>query len=850
VAGGILTTGINLNPTPQENTTSNVTVADDTTTTSRTPTMQELKSTGRNITFYEKAIKTRQKDIDKLRDNIKELRSSGASSERLQQREEQIAQKEARIQEYRDILRGYKEDLGDRNYSIAKDLAPKHFNTAARTAAKGVPDVLARQGYSSSDYKALTPQEQQEALRFYRNPALQQQRPGVYGVAQNPVIITRGKASTTTKINAFNTNNQALNDPDYYARQRDAQNREAMQQARTGKANYQDITGKTFKVDYLIQSNEVSNATRMDAGTRYTRNTDFLQDSPRLQAVEKTSEFVTKYQKGVEQRQQNLNVFLSRISGGKGVPFEYRSTAGKIAQTGVGIGSLGMFYVASFADSSILAGQKSFLYTGALLTPETRTAAKQELTATLPVLKQVYTDPYVLTSAAAFAGIGVASGSFKNNIAVRTVLPKLYPEKFITQEKSGITFIEDVTVPTKLGELKSFEGKTDVPTIHVTTAKTPDSFITTSQPGAGGFRQQFQLYNFYKSSPEITPSGLSPRAYLGYAGIVKETSTAQSSGRLIFGNPTVRLLVFNDKITPTPRSMAMKNIFELNRFQIKKSGTTQIPAENLKLLSTEGQFISPSRYVEVTPAKMFGIIKSTEKSIPGYENSPGSVISRSGDSTFFFYRQELPKLFGIIPRSKYIKFEIVPSKTSPVESTATVPQNTKVIDVASYTKEFSSPSKRVSSFRSNISPIISSSKKSSVINSSVPSYAKSAVSIQSSPKISASRFSSLSSTSSGVSSVSRSSSPSISSVFSSVSKSPSPSPSPTPSIIPSSPPPPVLYPEYKRQPLKKKRKSLFSPVDRVFAYTPTLSGVGFVGEPVYGAVTTSLALRPVKRGKS
>ena len=266
--------------------------------------------------------------------------------------------------------------------------------------------------------------------------------------------------------------------------------------------------------------------------------------------------------------------------------------------------------------------------------------------------------------AGAALGAGIAYPNFKNNFVTRKTLETTYPNTFVKAESTGITFIEDNTVPTSKNTLKSFEGQT-VKTIHVTPSdpfKGTNQFITTARPeGAGSFRIQNNLLNFYKSSPE--PSG-SPRAYLGYAGITSADSIAPSSSKVITGRPTIKLLMFDDQIAPTPSNF--NNIRDINAYQASQSGKTFVPAENLAGVSREGQFITPSSYKGISNAADFGL-----------DQTQGSIIQRSGKSTFTFYKQNLPsqnifgKVIDEVTGRNYYKLELIPTKTLPVSNEVT-----------------------------------------------------------------------------------------------------------------------------------------------------------------------------------
>lgn len=336
---------------------------------------------------------------------------------------------------------------------------------------------------------------------------------------------------------------------------------------------------------------------------------------------------------------------------------------------------------------------------------------------------------------AAFFGLAGLSGA-KTSWPVRTAMKTLYRGRYVTPEATGITFVEDYTVPTKIGELRSLEGQ-KVKQVHVTTAELPTEFITEARPeSAGKFRQKQELFGFYKSSPEsvkvtnvkghsralVTDIGQKPvsrtsssiispfehgrlidvapsvrytsqgRAYLAYAGIGGVESGAKG---IIYGNPTIRALVFTEKVTPTPKNL--RGIQEINWWQQQQSGKTFVPAENIALASVEGQLISPSAYAK-------------------YPEWTGSKITLSTKPKFTYYQSKA---------GKYYKIDLFEAKTRPVDTAkATLSKaSPKIIDVAKYSESYYAP-KRISSTPKVVSPLSISSRKSSS-NRKVSSSAKS-----------------------------------------------------------------------------------------------------------------------------
>lgn len=138
------------------------------------------------------------------------------------------------------------------------------------------------------------------------------------------------------------------------------------------------------------------------------------QQSANLTRLFAVSDFVAAREASFKVRQENYGRTMSFLSFGGGVPYEERSVAGKSGQVVATIITAPVYGPAVVADASGQAGLKSFLYTGALLTPETKQAAKDELRGNTAVFGKVYSDP--ATYAYALSG-GVAKGYADFNIA-------------------------------------------------------------------------------------------------------------------------------------------------------------------------------------------------------------------------------------------------------------------------------------------------------------------------------------------------------------------------------------------------------------------------------------------------
>lgn len=422
-----------------------------------------------------------------------------------------------------------------------------------------------------------------------------------------------------------------------------------------------------------------------------------------------------------------------------GVPREQKSPTGRVITNVVaGVGSF------PFALGGALpsAGEKLAAIGEAMTVPEIRQNIVSELGRAGRETGQVlFGNPEATATTLASAGTGAAIGgsTFRTSKPVQAVV-KLDP-RYVPVESTGIKFVESYTTPTPKGELLKVEGRS-VRTTHVTTAKLPSEFVTEARPEfAGGFRSANELYNFYKAAPDIasvkdvkvsgyktrtvieqkapeygpglseTQTGVQvktpakdvpgytrtqskPQAYLGYAGIFK--GPLESSARVIAGKPDINILLFRDKVSPTPKSIQSQSLKEINRYQVSRGGETFVPAENIAGASVEGQLITPSRYID-----------AAGKPIPGYENSPGSLIKlNKAGAKFTYYTQikENPftnpiarKLFDVFgKKTETYKFNLVPAETLPApEGTASASSRAVKLDVTEYNQGYYTSTKYI-----------------------------------------------------------------------------------------------------------------------------------------------------------
>lgn len=175
--------------------------------------------------------------------------------------------------------------------------------------------------------------------------------------------------------------------------------------------------------------------------------------------------------------------------------------------------------------------------------------------------------------------------NFGSNLGVKgyqSINLKLNPNA-IAFESSGVKLVEGTTIPTKIKKLSKIEG-TRIDTIHATVGDVGHGTILKPiTEGATGWRKSVGQFNFYQS----VPSEGKPVLYGGYVGIGEQGSSSVTKFSLF--NPKIKAIIFRgQEISETPSAVKVMNIKNIVRYQTKTPGT-YIPAENIKLMSTEGQ---------------------------------------------------------------------------------------------------------------------------------------------------------------------------------------------------------------------------------------------------------------------
>jgi hypothetical protein len=623
--------------------------------------------------------------------------------------------------------------------------------------------------------------------------------------------------------------------------------------------------GKTFKVE---NKTLVIN----DKNNRMGNNRNDMGNSNNLLSSSKKEETIPagfeRRLNRISAREEKFKNYLETSPGidrVKGVAsfLTFNNKVGSEVLSGIMLSPIYLGAAIPMATEKTLAFGEATFYKGSrrLILPELKRTGTEVISTTLNPTTKEGRITYIT------AGVG-AFGIFNpTNPLTRASTKTVYGSKYVPVEKLNIDFVEANTVPTRLNELMSLQGK-EVSTVHVTTVKLPSEFVTVAKPeGAGGFRRSYGLFNFYKSSPDVKSVDV-PRAYLGYAGIKSGKALEQSSDGFIFGKPSVNVLVGKDYVSS---SLTKGSVEDINAWQIKQSGKTFVPAENIKGVSMEGQLVSPSKY----------------ENIKGYGDSVGSkiVLDRT-NAKFTYYGQEKSGLFGLIKYKKYYKFNIIESKTFPVKSVDIVKLGkSELLDLEKYNKKYerSASSRSVSdsklprsgfyslindkgsiSSSSRGSGLVSSVSYSSIFFSNSFSKSKSSSSKSYNKSLSRSISSSYSrsKTSLGYSfssseSFSRSSSfnPSYSTSISSYSFTPGygTSYSLTPRVPPNIPPKlfPLKYPSYSKKSVRNKWSSKVSNVklgDSGLYVLPDLFNVE-ITESKYAFTTGEQAIAPRLTGK-
>ena len=404
----------------------------------------ESRSTGRELSGQARMISSYDKRIATIEDAIRQREREGRPDAATYRRDELARYKQYKADAEKELAQR-RGALGDEAYGQALRDAPKNYRTdqlnrsqfantpppnrvnsmygpgtgQGYTGIKGAPGdprVAQQQRFAAS-------QQQELASRpgLARGPDGTVSRSslgdGTFVASQGSL---KGKTVTVRSPVASGADGRPIYAPaprqSYGINLFDANNRDAIRQSggqyqTAGQLFSSAEPQKTYKQQSPPPISDELRSSRIgDGSNRIAILGNSNQESPRLQALERTSQGVAQYQEASDKRIKNYDTSLSYLSLGKGASFESRSTVGKIGQVGVGLATAPVYGVFAFGDRAGLAATKSFLYTGALITPETSREAKQELKSTLPVLKQTYSDPYTVVPAVLTAG---ASGYFQ-----------------------------------------------------------------------------------------------------------------------------------------------------------------------------------------------------------------------------------------------------------------------------------------------------------------------------------------------------------------------------------------------------------------------------------------------------
>jgi hypothetical protein len=375
--------------------------------------------------------------------------------------------------------------------------------------------------------------------------------------------------------------------------------------------------------------------------------------------------------------------------------------------------------------------------------------------------KEIYQNPEVgFGVVSSYWGFGKGIGFLGKGFQT---INKLNPS-YISSTSTNIKIVEDVTIPTSLKALKSFEGER-VPTIHTTFSKELKSgtIIEQQSEGASGWRANVGQLNFYSSSPLRNKIGYTPTLYGGYIGIGEGYSSSFTSTEFSLFPKRGNALIFRDTlISKTPDWIGSRSLKQVVNYQTTTPGTF-IAAENIKGASIEGQFTTSS-----------GL-----KDSPFFKLSKNPLGELEGKFTYYNLKKQIPNFLGgeksfikptwdlFTSENKKIKFQEV--KFELINKLPKETNKKNVLKIEDYSDSFnkkylslSESGKGIGFYKGSSGSIFSSalsfsiSSISSISNSSLKSSSKSIFSSSSNLSSSISIFSS--SKLFGVSSLSRSSS--------------------------------------------------------------------------------------------
>jgi len=378
-----------------------------------------------------------------------------------------------------------------------------------------------------------------------------------------------------------------------------------------------------------------------------------------------------------------------------------RGEPDRIAQLGVGVGYLGFRFLKGAASPIVHPVQtaKSIVTFPFRLVSSPKKTVKEVVQ---PFIEEpVGATAELFGSASTFKGLGKLAKPIINKPVV-AITKKVNPKYVKT---TGVKIVEDVSIPTKLSKLRSFEGKT-VPTVHTTLASElkAGSIIKPAElKYMKGWRKEIGQRSFYTSSPveapiqKLTAAGwvdvpfsqtplstkYQPVAYGGYIGIGKGRSASQVKFSLLPEKP--KALIFRDtKISKTPNKITGMGVKDVVKFQSEKTGT-YVAAENIKGLSTEGQFTT-SPGTDSVP-----LVQVVKK--------PGPL---QGKFTYHDIKKEIPKIMGgekapkpiktawdfLTSDSKKIRFEEVGFKELKKQVGPNPVKRSKPVDMIKYSKSY------------------------------------------------------------------------------------------------------------------------------------------------------------------
>jgi len=400
-----------------------------------------------------------------------------------------------------------------------------------------------------------------------------------------------------------------------------------------------------LKVQLMTANEKLSN---LKADLRLEQKEEVI--AKKVQVQQLTGEFKPDYEQlgKIEQGQRFWRTALH----------PYLSTPYRIAQTGAVIGGFALLggAIGSLGTIPQTISELTWLAAGVYGLYETGKAFK-ESKETKDITRRT-AEAFIPTAFSSAMFVGGAGGAIGTGYGLgKARYGKGYKSTAEITKEQGFTFEPTTTIPISRGELIRI-SKTKPTTTHVTLSEDLMAQLGTGKPvtikptseGLGEFRTEKELYGFYRGAKQ---------ALLGYAGVGEPLPNQPVE--YVWGGGTPKVL-FELKTKTGGTPVGLKNVGQMSGYQQQFSGKTFVPPENLALMSTEQQLITPPKvewvargrgiggrkYIEFFETKKEAELyaSSLKQGSVSYVGSKGSRIQKVGKPVTTVYAWEKFEGFG------------------------------------------------------------------------------------------------------------------------------------------------------------------------------------------------------------